>query len=259
VNDVFIPLDSQDAIKLLQILTKFKSVQLIEFIVEYYSLSWILNSSLLDPLDWEEWINIQFSIKIKLSIDAPGGLYRSCLKDYEACISKGLQVDKILAKATRVGDLNNFFMVLKDLKKYEIIHNLLLKLTMFEQEVFLSKYLEYLSEDVDLFKGCDYLAKIVLSKNKALVMVLENRLFLKFRDYKTNHLLVHALSANQELLSGFAKSLLNNWGNQGLVDSNSVKSCISYTNLLLLVLEHLQEKYLTMIRLNLISGNIIKS
>jgi hypothetical protein len=255
VNDLFIPLDPKDLVQLLSLLVKFKRIELIRFVVEYYSLDWLLDQNL-DYLDWEEWINIQFAISVKFSISANVKLYTDLLQNYDKTAKSGMEVYKILAKAIRVGDVLVFLQILKDCQKYQIVSDLLVGLTMFEQEVFMSKYLEFLALDstLEFSESCRYLKGIVESKDCSLVMVLENRLFLKFQDYQTNHLMVHAFVYSQDRLSRFAKSLIENWGNKGLVLSNSVKSCVNYTKLLLLVLEHLQDEYLSRIRMNLISG-----
>lgn len=262
VNDLFLPLDLKDLNKLLQIIIKFKNMEFLRILLEFYSMEWISNQRVLED-DWEEWVNLIYSVNYRFSIQNSQKIFQEFFRVLST--KNGLQLEKIIAKATRVGDLNPFFEILQGYAKVEDIYPLLLKLTMFEQESFLSKLLEFMAstetqhsrESETFYRNCDIFYKLSGLQGEhdhSLLMILKNRFFKKFHDYTSNHLLIHSLSANQDFLLKFAQSLIKNWGNQSLVSSNSIKSCIGYTQLLLLVLEHMQDPFLPNLKLDIISG-----
>ena len=171
-----------------------------------------------------------------------------------------------MEKVTRTGNLQLFFKSLANSGSEEvsihIIANLVLKLTMYEQELFLGYYLDFLVSEnsFGFLQNCHRFTNMIRIKDHqeySLKMVLENRFFQKFQDYQRMHLLIHSISVNQEYLVQFTKSLIRNWGNSKLILSNSVKSCVNYTNFLLLALEHLEEPFIANLKLQVINGNFL--
>ena len=272
IDDLFLPLDLADLLKILKLLLKFKEKYFVEILMEFYSLKWICVQNVSER-DWEEWINLIFSINSRFSLDLSRVFtdFLMVLKYSRSAIgsatgsSSGIEFEKFLEKVTRTGNLQLFFKSLASSGSEEvcihIIASLVLKCTMYEQELFLVHYLDFLVlNGSSLLQNCHRFTNMTRIKDKqenSLKMVLENRFFQKFQDYQRMHLLIHSISVNQEYLVQFTKSLIRNWGNSNLILSNSVKSCVNYTNFLLLALEHLGESFLANLKLQVINGNFL--
>ena len=248
IDDLFHPLDVKDLISILKLLLKFKKIYFLNVILEFYSLDWIVKSKENVEKDWENWISLIFHVQIAFKLNSNtffGDLFTlviRILKDVKDLTDFGIELDKIIAKATRTNNLREFFILLDEEEDLDI-SNLIMKLSFYEQEMFLYQYLIYLEEKNDLESSSKKFFKIAGirdSRDHSLKMTIKSRFFSnRIQEYGKMHLLVHSIAVNQVYLLTCAKYLIRNWANSNLISSNAIQSCKHYYCFLLLIINHI--------------------